>query len=173
MSDDVQGGPVTTIDGPDDGRLLPGFFVEWRSGWGESASSWGPTDYLNQEAAVPAVVAAGWLFNPSTVGYRGGIFLRDRFDAATVDRWFSQFPDDPGRIEAVVNTVTLYDLFVNVDLDPYEDGLPGLARDIAACWAGVLARRYPDRNVQVRTEDAYGPSVTFWTATEVPAAGEA
>jgi hypothetical protein len=171
MTDDHRRVSVTATGAPGDGPPLPDFFVQWRSEWGESASAWRPTVYLNQEEALPAVIAAGWLFNPATVEYRGGVFLTDRFDPATVDEWFTQIPDDLGRIEAVVNAVTLFDLFVNVDVGPYEDALPKLAEDIAACWAGVLTLRYPDRVVQVRADDgtdpnAYGPSVTFWTAPE-------
>ncbi|MEV0610978.1 hypothetical protein AB0I61_31950 [Polymorphospora rubra] len=52
---------------------------------------------------MPATRAAGWLFNPPTVEYRGGVFLADRFDASTVDTWFAQHPGETARVEAVVN----------------------------------------------------------------------
>ncbi|WP_305785972.1 hypothetical protein [Symbioplanes lichenis] len=147
----------------DPGRPLPQFFVRWRAGWGDSAAGWTPTDYLNQDTAVGPAIAAGWLFNPPTVRYRGGLFLADRFSAPAVDEWFERYPDESARIEAVVNAVTFFDLFVNCDIDPYADALPGLAADVAACWRGVLPARHPDLTVTVEVGDAYGPSVTFWT----------
>ncbi|MFI5936282.1 hypothetical protein [Actinoplanes sp. NPDC051494] len=152
-------------DGP---RPLPEFFLNWRSGWGDAAASWTPTDYLNQDSAIAATVAAGWLFNPSTVRYRGAIFLAERFNAPNVDEWFERYPEESARVEAVVNTVALYDFFVNADTDPYENSLPGLAADVGVCWRGVLTLRYPDLDVHVETTDGsgsgeYGPSVTFWT----------
>jgi hypothetical protein len=78
-------------------------------GIGENAADWTPTDYLNQDAGLGAAIAAGWLFNPPTVGYRDGIFLAERFDAPVVDEWFARYPDEPARIESVVNAVVLYD----------------------------------------------------------------
>jgi hypothetical protein len=170
-----RGGVSVAAETPDERRPLPDFFVRWRAGWGESAQSWLPVDYLNQDQAVPAAIAAGWLFNPSTVEYRGAVFLVDRFDPATVDEWFEHIPNDPGRVENVVNQITLYDFFVNCDLAPYEDALAQLAADIGACWSGVLAVRYPDRVINVVVDDgasppSYGPAVSFWTQRRSSAA---
>ncbi len=86
-----------------------------------------------------------------------------------MDEWFERYPDEPSRIESVVNAVVLYDYFVNCDTDPYEDALPHLAADIGACWQGILTLRYPKLAIHVEvadgTDDAvYGPSVTFWTS---------
>ena len=154
--------------GHDAGRPLPDFFLRWRASWGDAAAAWTPTDYLNQEGAIGAAIAAGWLFNPSTVGYRGAIFLAERFDAKNVDEWFDRYPNEPARIESVVNTVALYDFFANCDTDPYEDSLQGLAADIGVCWRGVLTVRHPELMVHVEVAYGtdpgdYGPSVTFWT----------
>ena len=154
--------------GHDAGRPLPGFFLRWRAEWGDGAADWTPTDYLNQDTAIGATIAAGWLFNPTTVTYRGGVFLAERFAASNVDEWFERYPAEPSRIESVVNRVVLYDYFTNCDTDPYEDALPGLAADIGICWRGVLAARYPQLTVNVEVADGtddsdYGPSVTFWT----------
>jgi hypothetical protein len=154
--------------GHDVDRPLPEFFRRWRADWGDGAADWTPTDYLNQETAIGATIAAGWLFNPSTVRYRDRVFLAERFSAANVDEWFERYPNEPTRIESVVNTVTLYDYFTNCDTDPYEDALPGLAADIGICWDGVLSARYPELTAHVEVSDGthandYGPSVTFWT----------
>ena len=152
----------------DPSRPLPAFFLRWRAEWGESAADWTPTDFLNQDAGLAATIAAGWLFNPPTVRYRDAVFLAERFAGAVVDEWFERYPDEPGRIESVVNGVALYDFFANSDTAPYEDALPRLAADIGACWQGVLTERYPDLEIQVEVTDGtdsaeYGPSVTFWT----------
>ena len=154
-------------------RPLPRFFVQWRSEWGDKAADWTPTDYLNQQSSIGPAIAAGWLFNPATVEYRGGVFLAERFSAPNVDDWFERYPNEPSRIESVVNAVVLYDYFVNCDTDPYEDALPGLAADIGACWQGILTLRYPKRAIHIEvadgTDDAeYGPSVTFWTSHDGP-----
>ncbi len=151
-----------------DERPLPEFFMHWRAGWGAGAADWTPTDYLNQKTAIGPTIAAGWLFNPPTVRYRGRVFLTERFSASNVDDWFTRYPDEPTRIEAVVNAVVLWDYFVNCDLEPYADALPGLASDLGACWRGVLAARCPELTVHVEVTDGsnasdYGPSVTFWT----------
>lgn len=81
------------------------------------------------------------------------MFLAERFDAANVDEWFERYPDEPSRVESVVNAVVLYDLFVNGDIDPYEDALPGLAADIGTCWRGVLALRHPELSIHVEVND--------------------
>ncbi|MCT2585399.1 hypothetical protein [Actinophytocola gossypii] len=49
---------------------LPGFFVEWRDGFGQDAADFSPLDFVNQEQAVPFVIAARWLFCPDFVEYR-------------------------------------------------------------------------------------------------------
>jgi hypothetical protein len=123
---------------------------------------------LNRNEAIGPTIAAGWLFNPSTVEYRDGIFIADRFSAKVIDEWFERYPYESARIEAVVNAVVLYDFFVNCDLEPYEDALPSLAADLEVCWSGVLSKRYPNRRIHVEVNDgtesdSYGPSVTFWT----------
>ena len=158
--------------GHDADRPLPAFFLRWRADWGDGAADWTPTDYLNQETAIGATIAAGWLFNPPTVRYRGGVFLAERFTARNVDEWFLRYPNEIARIESVVNAVTLYDYFTNCDTEPYEDALPGLAADIGVCWRGVLSARYPELTVHVEVSDGtdvndYGPSVTFWTEGQV------
>ncbi|MEV0732325.1 hypothetical protein [Polymorphospora sp. NPDC050346] len=53
------------------------------------------------------------------------------------------------------------DMFASCDLTPYEDALPCLARDIAACWQAALTQRYPTRVIHVNMVD--GPAVTVWT----------
>lgn len=164
---------------PGTGGPLPAYFVAWRDAWGPQAADWTPIYYLNQQAALPAVLAAGTLFHPATTEYRGAVFLTERFRASTVDSWFERYPGEPSRIESVVNRWVLYDLFAACDTGPYEDALPVLAADLGACWQGVLSLRYPDRVVRVEVHDGsdpadYGPAVTFWTeAVAGPASGAA
>jgi hypothetical protein len=149
-------------------RRLPRFFVEWRDQW-ESATPdvLTPIDYLDQQGAPAIVVAAGWLFCPETVEYRGCIFLAERFDEGNVDTWFRQLDGIASEVEAMVNQTKLFDLFSNADLDQSGQDLDQLALAIGECWQGVLSVRYQDRDITVEVSDnedgSYGPTVTFWS----------
>lgn len=149
-------------------RRLPNFFLEWREEWGEAAvETFTPRDYLDQEPGPRLLIAAGWLFCPETVEYRGAIFLAENFDPANADTWFGELGGAPDRVEAMVNQVKLYDVFGNCDLSAVGDDLRQLAMAIGECWQGVLSTRYPDRDVTVEVSDeadgSYGPTVTFWS----------
>ena len=150
-------------------RQLPRFFTTWREEWQDPELC--PDNYLDFEGGLRFVVASAWLFCPETVEYRDCVFLRDRFDQATVDAWFERLGDDRERIEAVTNQVTLWDVFTNTlgrDEDDLHDELPQLALALGECWQGVLSRRYPGRQVMVQVSDeedgSYGPTVTFWVS---------
>jgi hypothetical protein len=149
-------------------RALPKFFIDWRAQWtGPSANEMTPLNYIDEQEAFRYVLAAAWLFCPETVEYRDCVFLKDRFDAANVDTWFGHLKGDQSDVEAVVNQTKLYDIFGNSDLGGHDDDLEALALAVGECWQGILAARYPERGVTVevsREEDeAYGPTVTFWT----------
>ncbi|WP_208113215.1 hypothetical protein [Actinorugispora endophytica] len=144
---------------------------EWREGLGGS-DTLTPTAFIDQEAGYPYVVAAAWLFCPQTFEYRGGVFLAG-VRAETVDRWMEEFGGDVGRVEAMVNQTSLFDVFTNVAVDSYgEENLTRLAYAIGECWQGVLQRRYPERDIVVTVADepdgAYGPTVSF---AEAPCPG--
>jgi hypothetical protein len=153
---------------------LPGFFVEWRDGFGPDAADFSPLDFVNQEQAVPFVIAARWLFCPDFIEYRGCVIVEKNravggsglapADQAIVDDWFSTLGDDRAAVEAKVNLLNVADLFASVDTTPFEDDLSGLARSIAECWQGLLAVRYPGRRFTVEVYDddfGAGPEVTF------------
>ncbi|GAA3815229.1 hypothetical protein GCM10022403_056020 [Streptomyces coacervatus] len=93
------------------GRELPVFFRRWRAEWKDEELS--PSNYLDFEGGLRFVLAAAWLFCPETVEYRGCVFLKENFCQGTVDNWFTSLGDDRGRIEAVVNQVSLRDVFIN------------------------------------------------------------
>lgn len=148
------------------GRERPEFVEQWSTEFTGSASRLSPIDYLNSDEGYRAVACAAWLFCPETVEYRGGIFLAERFQAGNVDQWLERLA--MGQVEDVVNESRLFDLFGNADVDAYGAALAHqVAVAIGECWQGVLAGRFPDRDVTVEVRDdddgAYGPSVTFWT----------
>jgi hypothetical protein len=149
-------------------RKLPGFFLEWRSQWlGPSAETMTPIDYIDQQKAFTYVVAAAWLFCPETIEYRDCIFLKDRFDQENADTWFDQLDGKQADVEATVNQTKLYDVFAGYDLDGHDDDLTALALAVGECWQGVLPTRYPRREVTVEVsgdeDEAYGPTITFWS----------
>ena len=150
------------------GRELPGFSLRWRAEWQQPDLL--SDNYIDYQGGLRFVVAAAWLFCPETVEYRGGVFLKDRFDSSNVDDWFARLAGATQRIEAVVNRLALWDTFPNTDLtgeSQLGEELPQLAFAIGECWQGVLSARYPDRAVTAEVSDeedgAYGPAITFWT----------
>ncbi|MFF4502353.1 hypothetical protein [Streptomyces sp. NPDC001401] len=154
-------------------RVLPAFFRQWRTEWKDEELS--PANYLDYEGGLRFVLAAAWLFCPETVEYRGCVFLKENFSQDTVDNWFTSLGDNRQRIEAVVNQVRLWDVFINAsrtDRDRLGEELPQLALALGECWQGVLSARYPDREITVEVGDeedgSYGPTVTFWTSPAVP-----
>jgi hypothetical protein len=153
---------------------LPGFIVEWRDGFGPDAAGFSPLDYLNQEQAVPFVIATRWLFCPDFTEYRDCVLVVKNgaaglaeHDEAIVDDWFTELGDDRAAVEAKANLLNVAGLFASVDTTPFENDLPGLTRSIAQCWRGLLAVRYPDRRFTVETYDdsGVGPELTFYSAT--------
>lgn len=157
-------------------RELPAFFRQWRTEWKDEELS--PANYLDYEGGLRFVLAAAWLFCPETVEYRGCVFLKENFGQDTVDDWFTSLRHDRERIEAVVNQVRLWDVFINAsrtDGNQLGEELPQLALALGECWQGVLSARYPDLEVTVEVGDeedgSYGPAVTFWTSSVVSDVG--
>lgn len=159
---------------------LPGFFVEWRDGFGPDAADFSPLDFINQEPAVPFVIAARWLFCPDFAEYRDCVIvIKNRaaganepglaqHDEAIVDDWFTALGADRAAVEAKVNLLNVAGLFASVDTTPFESDLAGLAHSIAECWRGLLAVRYPDRRFTVEVyddESGAGPELTFFSIT--------
>lgn len=95
--------------------------------------------------------------------YRGCLIRRAVFDTNSVDTWLAQTNGDVSAVETVVNHVHLYDL-----VDVYDDSqlgeLEALARRLAEVWRGLLAVRYPDRELEVSfasEPDEYGPTLSI------------
>ncbi|QGK70799.1 hypothetical protein GIY23_15900 [Allosaccharopolyspora coralli] len=150
---------------PED-RAVPHFLTPWRELNGDD---FGPLDYLNQETAIPFVVASQWLFCPAFEEYRGCIILEGRIDRPSdpiIDDWIEQFQGDLSRTEEKCNLTTLYDVFGGSDTGPYDDDLSQLAQTLAHCWDALLKKEFPDREFIVEvydTEESYGPQVTFYS----------
>jgi hypothetical protein len=168
---------------------LPGFFVAWRDGFGPDAADFSPLDYLNQEQAVPFVIATRWLFCPDLTEYRDCVVvvknvLKNRavdteesglaeHDKAIVDDWLTALGDDRPAVEAKVNLLNVADLFASVDTAPFENDLPGLAGSIAECsrcvtpTAGSPSRsttttRAPDRSSRSTPPRGSPPPDIHW-----------
>ncbi|WP_030165155.1 hypothetical protein [Spirillospora albida] len=149
-------------------RSLPEFFLDWRQDFVPGGEFFSPLNFLNQQAAIPFLISAAWLFCPEVTEYRGGVFRVARFDPENVDQWLADTAGEVSRTEAVVNELHVYSLFGNCDIDAYSDAeLMQFAMAIGECWQGVLTRRFPAREVVVEVsgeEDGeYGPTITFYT----------
>jgi hypothetical protein len=158
-------------------NALPGFFVEWRDGFGPDATL-SPLDYLNRDAAVPFVIAAKWLFCPEFVEYRGCVLAAknrlptesglDEYDRKIVDSWFDALGDHRPAVEAKANLLMFDSVFSSADTTAFDDDLPGLAQAVAQCWQGLLAVRYPGRRFTFEVQDDAdgGPELTFFSTAE-------
>lgn len=157
-------------------RTIPKFFVEWRDRLGPDARDWSPIDFINQESAVPFVMAARWLFCPDFFEYRDCVFVvkntapstndphLTEHDKAIIDDWFRVLRNDRAAVESKTNLLNVAALFASVDIAPFENDLLGLARSIAECWQGLLMVRFPDRRFTVEVYDDgsdSGPELTF------------
>lgn len=148
-------------------RVLPRFFVEWRSQWvGPSAADMSPSDYINEQSGLRFLITAAWVFCPETTEYRGCIVLSDRFNADNVDTWLEHLGGSISDVEAMVNQTHIDEAFGTGDADVIEDqDAAQLALAIGECWQGVISARYPDRDITVTVsgneDGSYGPTVTF------------
>ncbi|MCA1671343.1 MAG: hypothetical protein LC799_03775 [Actinobacteria bacterium] len=158
-------------------REVPGFVTEWRAGF-EGGEDFTPLDYLNQDQGVTFTIAAQWLFCPNFVEYRGCVVVVKNGDdegnltdqnKANIDAWYEYFHGDIRSTEGKANLLHIADRFASIDVTPYEQYLPALARSVARCWEGLLAVRFPDRRF---TTEVYGdspseldPNITFYTST--------
>jgi hypothetical protein len=158
-------------------RPLPEFFVEWRSGFENIVEEeFGPIDYLNRDKGGFFTVAAQWLFCPLMVEYRGCIAVIKASDgvrglldsrAHNIDGWYAKFDGDVPKTEFMINLLNIPDLFASVDIAPFEDGLPELARSVAKCWESLARQQFPDRNIVAEVfdadDDSLGPEITLYT----------
>lgn len=148
-------------------RVLPRFFLQWRSQWvGPAVADMSPFDYINEQSGLRFLIAGAWVFCPETTEYRGCVLLSERFNAENVDTWLEHFDGSVGDVEAMVNQTNLNDAFGIGDADEIDDeDVAQLALAIGECWQGVISTRYPDRDITVTVsgdeDGSYGPTVTF------------
>ncbi len=163
--------PIQVRDGQIESRVtspddFPWFVNEWREINGPHFT---PLSYIGMGEGISYVIAAQWLYVPTFVEYRGGLFravhpggvIEDNL--GTVDDWFDAYDGDVSSVERTVNTLGLWDLFTGTDIGPYEDDLLPMALTIVRAWDALLRVEYPDREFEVKVLDseAYGPQVTF------------
>lgn len=154
---------------------FPEFLAEWCEVNGEGFT---PLSYLNQQVAVPFVVATQWLYVPDFVEYRGGVFRAElprglsKEDRKTLDGWFDKFGGNIQAAEKAGNVLTMWDLFIACDNDEYDEDLSQLSRTLARAWDALLRVEFPDRafQVEVYDDDEEGPRVTFFSGA-YPAVG--
>lgn len=155
-------------------REVPQLFVEWRSDW-TVTTPFRPVDYLNQPTGIRDTLMAQWLYSPTLIEYRDGVYLADNFLAKFDDDWLDKAGHHVATVEEVTNRVNLWDIFDQVDLAGFDRYLQDLAETLRKCWTGTLLAAFPDRHFTVVTaseeEGSYGPSVTFYSAPAADSEG--
>src|SRR5688572_15180593 len=83
-------------------------FEQWRAEWVPGdLTLW---DYLNHKGTPTLAVAFTDLFWPRFVEARGCVFMAENFPGFNLDEWWEHLQGDRARLEALVNTVHLYDV---------------------------------------------------------------
>lgn len=113
------------------GRRRPGFVTRWREEFGASAADFTPIDYLGSETSLRHVIAAGWLFRPVFVEYRGCIKAVTEGDDVeeltdeekkNIDHWYEYFDGDITKTEAMINLFNVNGVFASLaSTEPYDE----------------------------------------------------
>ncbi len=89
----------------------------------------------------------------ATFQEHAGLVLRDgAWTEDTLSQWRLQFPDEPAKIESVINHVHLRLLYwqpCTLDIDEVRD----VGRQIRDAWRETLFREFPDRRFEVMFYD--------------------
>ncbi|MGE3540683.1 MAG: hypothetical protein AB7N91_24990 [Candidatus Tectimicrobiota bacterium] len=132
----------------------------WLAGQGE-----GVWDFLSICGGAELAIAFSTLYWPEFIDVEGCVLLRERYEAANFQEWWEKLNGDMSKIEAVINHVHLWDLFV-LDENVPDKALEDLARILALCWRCALQEQFPKRifDVHVVADDTeYGPTISFST----------
>ncbi|MDA3628925.1 hypothetical protein OU415_26060 [Saccharopolyspora sp. WRP15-2] len=160
---------MNQLDQQANSRQFPGFLAEWQKANGPEFT---PLDYLGWGGGIEFVLAAQWLFCPSFIQHRGGVFFSKFPEGSSeprrknIDGWFSGREDRVDLVEFHANMTTLWDVFTNDDTAEYDEDLSQLARTIAECWKSLLEKQFPERDFTVEVHDddkSYGPQITFYS----------
>ena len=126
----------------------------------------GDSDWLSTLADMSPeqAVAVARLVVPSLIEVRGCALLAWRYDEANFDEWWNRLEGDVPRIEAVMNHIHLWDVFLD---EVNEDAARDLVALLERTWRLALAAAFPDRDFVVIVGDDpedYGPTISFHTS---------
>jgi hypothetical protein len=128
-------------------------------------AAFGFWDYLNTRGDFELAAAFGKLFWPEFIEVEGLILLAENYDEKTYRQW-KQTVSDRDKIEAVINEVHVYDLFLNSSKQPVtSQTFEFIGWVLMKCWTCALKDKFPDRNFRVDygTEPKeYGPTIRFY-----------
>jgi hypothetical protein len=152
-----------------DTSLLPIFqkYKGENESWIPNFSIW---SYLNLRADFDLAAAFSKLFWPDLVEADGCVFLSERYQPENFADWKERFNGDQQRIEAMINHVHVWDMFLNSpkDVDYPKQLHQYLAEVLAVCWKHALQEAFPDKKFVVSVFDdpvySYGPEITFYQA---------
>jgi hypothetical protein len=133
-------------------------------------------NYINMRADLDLAVAFSKLFWPDFVEIDGCVFLKQQFSLASYERWKAALKGNRKSLEITMNSVRMFDLFMNSDLVlesqninqsiPHDSTLQEfLGQVLAKCWKYALQDLFPEKNFVVRydPDPTYvGPIVVFY-----------
>jgi hypothetical protein len=142
-------------------------FVDYQR-WQEASGKarFGFWDYLNAKGNFEMAVAFAKLFWPDFVEVEGHIFLSEMYEEAQFREWQKAL-QEVSRVEAVVNHLHIYDLFLNNDASAALELelLEYLAQVLLKCWAYALNEQFPDKYFEftyASEPEEYGPVISFF-----------
>jgi hypothetical protein len=111
-------------------------------------------------------IAYAALFWPDFIEVDGCILLGTTVPETYKD-WKAEYPDDPSRIEAVLNHRHVFDLFSGSE-QPSSELVRQLGRILKDMWSTKLRRDFPDREFVVSFPEEFdvdidNPEITFYT----------
>lgn len=125
-------------------------------------------DYLMYRGNFELAFAFAKLFWPEFIKVDNYILLKEKYEPEHFKMWKQELNNEPHHIEALINHIHIYDLFLNTDnstnhLPPLL--LTQLGQIITHLWKLALKESFPDRKFEViftNEPEDYGPTVTFY-----------
>lgn len=139
-------------------------FEEFKADFGNP--EFGVWDYLNYRGNFEIAAAFCNLFHPELVEVEGCILLAEQARRYNFVEWKQKLEGDRKRIEATINHVHVYDLFLNsnregINSQTYEH----IGQTLLKCWSCALREAFPDRHFKfdyASEPEEYGPTLTFF-----------
>ncbi|MCK1069399.1 hypothetical protein OCJ35_04935 [Pluralibacter gergoviae] len=151
---------IALIDPPHDLKK----YEEWKSQWMDSDSI-SLSNYIGECCHPEDLLICSQLLIPSLVEVDGCVVMQERYQVDNFLEWKKHFPNDPQRIEKVLNNVVMYDVFLHTGNDVSNIIFEQLCNVIKISWELMLKKLFPNKrfNVEINfgNQDD-GPSVTFY-----------